>query len=86
MSETNETLLVASLLARPDLIPALRLQPALLRQPTARAVLKVLVEQGPAFAAPGPMLAALQELPDPERIRPVAGNLCTTTRAGRRTA
>lgn len=61
---SKELVLVANLLARPDLLTAVSLNPGKLHDPTARAVLKVLTAEGPAFAAPGPMITALQELPD----------------------
>lgn len=63
-TENKELLLAAHLLARPDLLPAVNVNPAKVKNETARAVLKVLSVEGPAFAAPGPMIAALRDLPD----------------------
>lgn len=63
-TENKELLLAAHLLARPDLLPAVSVNPAKVKNETARAVLKVLSVEGPAFAAPGPMIAALRDLPD----------------------
>lgn len=62
--EHKEILFAAYLLARPELLPAVNINPVKLKNETVRAVIKVLSVEGPAFAAPGPMIAALRELPD----------------------
>lgn len=63
-ADTKELLLAAQVLARPDLLPALGLQPHTIHNQTARAVVSVLLTEGPSFAAPGPLIAALQERPE----------------------
>lgn len=60
----QELIYLAHLMARPEFLNAALIDPKKLSNATARAMLNILVTQGPAFARPGPMSTALAELPE----------------------
>lgn len=70
----SELTLVAQLLARPEFLMAAAPAPSELTNPTTRAIIKILQQRGPAYARPGPLMAALAELPveiDPQEVERV---------------
>lgn len=60
---------VAALIARPDYVTVVQPEEASLEDVTLRAILRILITKGAAYATPAAMLAALEELPETVNVK-----------------